>query len=63
MTLPGIALLPPAGASLSSGKYIMLLPPSTSTMTLLVFVKTDSIASIYKRSRVTSGAFSYSARS
>ena len=49
----------PGAISLSSGKYIMLLPPLVSTITLREFLYTFSMASRYMRSRVTAGACSY----
>ena len=42
----------------SSGRYNMLFEPFTSTMIFVVCDSTDSIASIYRRSRVTSFASS-----
>ncbi len=49
----------PGAISLSSGRYIMLLPLLVSTITLREFLYTFSMVSRYMRSRVTAGACSY----
>src|SRR3989344_5741758 len=50
----------PIGTSLSSGRYIRLLPAFWSMKIVVVRYNTCSMVSRYRRSRVTPGAFTYS---
>src|SRR3989344_3024869 len=50
----------PIGTSLSSGRYIRLLPAFWSMKIVVVRDNTCSMVSRYRRSRVTPGAFTYS---